>query len=152
MNIGKDFGLLLDQNNDLVTETFMILIGLESEADYIKNIEQELGIKNDIAEKLAGRINDEVFQKILKSVRDNEDKDATLENETTVKPEEVISAIENPSSVKTPINMIDHLLTTPVTIPKETTVAPSTVQDQKPVQVPIQQKNYAVDPYREQAQ
>lgn len=64
--IGKNHKLLYPEISNLQTETALILLGLEEEEYYAKNIEREVEISKEDAEK----ISKEIFEKIFKPIAD----------------------------------------------------------------------------------
>jgi hypothetical protein len=101
-DIGERHGLLLDKIDDLIEETGFTLIGLKPAKQFVENITNKLGIKRDVAQKIADEINGEVISEIKKRAREDEEKKYKFVSEEVIAPaqentnttQEEISAIE----------------------------------------------------------
>ncbi|MEI6190917.1 MAG: hypothetical protein WCP24_00940 [bacterium] len=111
--------LLIDQAGALEMETSLVMIGLEPLADYIDNLERELGVTLVRAKEIAADVNKNIFQTIRDSLQimndetsapatDKESKEGYLgwgnvENggeETDLNRDQVLNEIENPEMIK----------------------------------------------------
>jgi hypothetical protein len=62
--VGEDNGLLLDQIDTLIEETGLTMIGLKPANRFVDTIISSLGIKDDVAKKIAGEINEKILSVI----------------------------------------------------------------------------------------
>lgn len=156
--IGKKYSLHVDQLGELNMYLERVLVGLETGAGFIDRINKNIGIDIKTAKDIATDINTEIISTILDQIKEFQNNNeisssiASISENGHKKTINIIEAIENPSSVKTPINMIDHLLTTPVTTPKETVMASTPVVEAKQTEKPPIVRGYPADPYREPIQ
>jgi restriction endonuclease len=118
--------LMLDQASDLTDEVGYVMMGLSSADKFVDTLVKKLGVKREVAIKIATEVNTEIFDSIRSSlqkiqaehVNDNEENtdnmvsdvekagNFTIEKETTDQPEsqtgapisreKVLNAIENP--------------------------------------------------------
>ena len=66
--IGKKYLLTESEVNDLQVETGLVLIGLVDGDEYALNIESNIGISKEGAEKIAEEINQKIFNPISKTI------------------------------------------------------------------------------------
>jgi hypothetical protein len=73
--IGKKYLLNESEVNDLQVETMLVLFGIEELDSYTQNIENEVGISKEEAEKIAKEVNQKIFNPIYDILTKNiEDK------------------------------------------------------------------------------
>lgn len=82
-DLGKKHGLLINQIGELVDIIVLIILGLESSADFIKNVMKRLEISRSLAEEITKDINQEIFSDIKLLLRQKED-ESIKNNESTV--------------------------------------------------------------------
>jgi hypothetical protein len=114
--ITKRQRLLIDQAAKLEMETTLVMIGLEPLADYIKNLERELGIDSIRAKALAMDVSENIFKPIRESLKkineslseeDQGDPEPgeeeltkfTNTNEIGLNRDQILKEIENPSLI-----------------------------------------------------
>jgi restriction endonuclease len=67
--ITKRQRLLIDQAGKLEMETTLVMIGLEPLADYVANLERELGVPVMQAKQIAGDVSEHIFKPIRESLQ-----------------------------------------------------------------------------------
>jgi hypothetical protein len=169
--ISDSNNLMIDQLGLLEEITSLTILGLIPVSKFTSNIKEKLGIDVDLAEKIAGEVNEKIFKGIRSALQSIQLKDAaekqsiekpqtpppTIESvgkftiekppvgigiTVTVKKEEVLKEIEDPEKLLEAPS-IDHILTTPV-------VSVEKVEVKKVDVAPVEKKPYTLDPYREQ--
>ncbi len=99
--------LLIDQAGKLEMETTLVMIGLEPLADYISNLQRELGIPSNQAKIIALDISENIFKPIRNSLQmmneagEAEETPATKftdSNEIGLNRDQILDEIENPVS------------------------------------------------------
>ena len=94
--------LLIDQAGQLEAETTLVMAGIEPLKDYIDNLVKNVGLNRNLATVVAHDVDELIFKNIRDALRKMGEEE---EVETKVSPkepskEEVLSGIENPSSIK----------------------------------------------------
>lgn len=161
--ITKRQRLLIDQAGKLEMETTLVMIGLEPLADFVANIEREMGLNTIRAKEVAMDVSENIFKPIRESLQKmNEEMGNEDEvNETDLNRDQILDEIENP----VPNNPTKITPTTEVEIrPKQeiniyenkmtgVTVTPQQVVTAKPEsklpEVTKRPYNSSNDPYRE---
>lgn len=59
--IGEDIGLVDNELIDLQTETAIVLLGMCTPEEYVKNLENEVGVTKNEAEKIMRQAKDKIF-------------------------------------------------------------------------------------------
>lgn len=72
--IGKKHLLDESEVNDLQTETGLVLIGLTSADSYASNVESNVGLSKEEAEKIAAEVDIKIFGPIYKKLSENMEK------------------------------------------------------------------------------
>lgn len=72
--IGKKNGLMIDQTGHLVDQVGLVLLGLAQASRFVDDVSKQVGIPKDVASKIANQINTEVFSKIRRELRENDEK------------------------------------------------------------------------------
>ncbi len=67
--VGKKYGLVVNKLGELADETGLIMLGLTKPSEYIKNLEQRLGVSASQAKEIAEDINQKVFSPIRESLK-----------------------------------------------------------------------------------
>jgi hypothetical protein len=101
--------LLIDQIGKLEMETTLVMLGLETVADYPANLERELGINSLRAKEIALDISENIFKPIRDSLKKMNDELGQVEgeeeppvvkftdsNEVTLNRDQILNEIENP--------------------------------------------------------
>jgi hypothetical protein len=145
LGVAKKYGLHVDQEGELVDQIGLIMLGLSPSKDFVKNFSSSAEVDVKTATSIAEDINKEIFDEIRESMREIEhnveteqnsqsisdiervggfnienSKEDQNNNSSTDQPieshEDVINAIENPSSVSnnTENILIDHFLSGPI--------------------------------------
>ena len=97
--IGEDNGLMLDKQSDLFDEISFVLLGLTHPNEFIPHLRKRLGVSDDVVNKIADEINEQVFKEIRESLKKIHDNPSSLESHQEATPqsrEEILSDIENP--------------------------------------------------------
>ena len=100
--IAEQFKLHIDQAGDLETETMLILIGIASPAEFVKNLQNALIIKEDLADQIALAVNDSIFLRIRDAMRKMYDQmeEHSSGAETMLDRGSILHEIENPTTEK----------------------------------------------------
>ncbi len=116
--IVKNNKLMIDQAGGLETETILVLFGLESLENYVKNLIANVGLSSIQASIVAHDVNESIFKNIresLKKINDQTSKeeninerpaDLVASNKKTgnisgnLAKEDVLAGIENPENIK----------------------------------------------------
>ena len=139
--------LLIDQAGKLEMETTLVMIGLEPLADFVANIEREMGLDTIRAKEVAMDVSENIFKPIRESLQKmNEEMGNEDEvNETDLDRNKILDEIENPVPNRE-INIYENKMT-------GVTVTPQQVVTAKPEsKLPeVTKKTYSGvnDPYRE---
>ncbi len=120
--------LLIDQAGKLEMETTLVMIGLEPLADYIANIQRELGVTSVKAQEIARDVSESIFKPIRDSLyamnQDNEEGEgenteekgviqtesrltgprSTDSNDSDLNRDQILNEIENPSLIGNTLN------------------------------------------------
>ncbi len=67
--IGKKFELPIDKVGELADETGLVMLGLTSPSDYVKNLTARLSVPQEKARAIAEEINQKVFQPVRESLK-----------------------------------------------------------------------------------
>ena len=67
--IGKKNGLAIDKIGELVDETGLMMLGITSPSDYVKNLVSRLSVPQEKARAIAEEINQKVFQPVRESLK-----------------------------------------------------------------------------------
>ncbi|MDP3934980.1 MAG: hypothetical protein Q8Q46_02080 [Candidatus Giovannonibacteria bacterium] len=67
--IGKKNGLAIDKIGELVDETGLVMLGITSPSDYVKNLVSRLSVTQEKARAIAEEINQKVFQPVRESLK-----------------------------------------------------------------------------------
>ncbi len=162
--------LLIDQAGKLEMETTFVMIGLEPLADYVENLQRELGIDIIRAKELAADVSENIFKPIRSSlysineIMESENNEEKTIEEKSLDREQILKEVADPSlvgqGVSIPIpstekssatsnNIVNNKLSEAVvTTPQVIEVAPE-------VKLPPVEKtrpSSGFDPYREQIQ
>jgi len=166
---GKN-GLHVDQSGGLLTEVYLVMLGMEKSDNFSQNVSKNLGITYAAAEAVARDISEQIFVPIRKSLVEMSDANKELEEKVTeevpnTERDDILHDIENPmptpqrgapitdpsheiESKSATENFIATKLSTPSVSATETTtikVPPPQTSD-----LPAQAgKKYVADPYRE---
>ena len=159
--IGKKFLLTDEEINNLQTETFLILIGLEEQDSFTSNIESNIGLSKNEALKITEEIKKEIFEPISKKLE--EDVPIPPYTQTEIKPIEQPRVVENrpiepviqqaPKQETAPISEQTKNIE-PIAQPLELNKAPNILEEKlsHPTVNTETVSNYSnpkVDPYRE---
>src|SRR3989344_5936975 len=68
-SIGRDYKLPPDKVWALKDEAGLVLLGVTHPKDFISNLSEKLGVDKEIAKKIAEDVNQQIFQKVLMSLR-----------------------------------------------------------------------------------
>jgi len=94
----KNNKLMIDQAGALETETTLVLFGLEPLENYVKNLQENIGLSSIQASVIAHDVNELIFKgirEILKNINSQ-----ILEKENIPTRETLISEIEQPEKIK----------------------------------------------------
>ncbi|MBI3633535.1 MAG: hypothetical protein HY226_04555 [Candidatus Vogelbacteria bacterium] len=177
-NIGRKYGLHIDQIGVLGIESGKILLGLAHPTEFVSNITKKLGIERVVASQIASEINDKVFlrvRELLKGISDKPVKEQdTTDNEPHPVRDALLKAIENPEGIakktETPkpkeIPLVEiknpyeparpetppiaPIPKIPPTAAQEPTEAPSILEQKMSGEVSLPKTERKVDMYREQ--
>ena len=169
--VGKKYGLHVDQMGDLGTATGDILLGIARPTDFVDNLQTKLKIERVRASEVAAEINEKIFSKVresLRALRGAEEAGRELpgngSSQYIPKKEDILEAIQRPEmysrpqtpEIRSPINKdilepevqpleVEPLITR---IPQK----PADLLSQKlsgPISIPKNEGGKASDPYRE---
>ncbi len=105
-SISQKNNLRIDQNGNLQTETLLVMLGLESNSDYIDNVQKSLEISRPEAINIAKDVNELILSPIRDSLRAIQEVHSELESQ---QPETIVQ----PSPIPTPPTPTP---TTPITL------------------------------------
>lgn len=77
--ITQENRLHLDQGQLLENETYMVMLGLDSADNLTNNIKKELEITQELAQRIARQVGDDIFLSIRKLLKESTKKDAVKE-------------------------------------------------------------------------
>jgi ribosomal protein L31E len=91
--IVKKYNLKIDQGSNIETETFLIMLGVETQEQYLKNLTTEAKLTPEIAAQIAQEVNEQIFslirEKIIEKTENGESQEEkVLEIENTEKKDE----------------------------------------------------------------
>jgi len=170
-NIATKNNLHIDQSGGLLTEIYLVMLGVDKSENFAKNVSKNLGITLDLAMAIEGDISREIFLPIRASLmkisqaQDEIEKTASTD-ETIPNPErdQILHDIENPTPtvvwkgnpITDPERELENVATNsfvasklsqPSVAAKETATITEPVIEKKPQVSP----SYTTDPYREPA-
>jgi len=150
-SISKKYNLHVDQTGALATETYMVITGITDGAEFVDNVEKEVGIAEDVAVQIVTDINNQIFLKIRQLLQ-GEAGELETESISSGEREQTLDAIENPiptkpttSLTQVPERELINKTTTDNFIGKK--MSPD-VSSQN-TEINPTRKKYADDPYRE---
>ncbi|MGB8815887.1 MAG: hypothetical protein WCC74_01415 [Minisyncoccia bacterium] len=99
--VTKKNKLLIDQAGKLETETTLVMVGLESLADYKKNLMTNMEVDERVANTIAMDVDDLIFKKIRESLQkmNEETGEENLLEEPEMTRATILEGIENPSEI-----------------------------------------------------
>ncbi len=68
-DIGKKYGLMMDQAGEMASEAGSVILGLTPVQEFVPNLQERLGVSKDIATKIAEDISAQVFSKVRESMK-----------------------------------------------------------------------------------
>ncbi len=160
---GKN-GLHVDQSGGLLTEVYLVMLGMEKSDNFSQNVSKNLGITYAAAEAVARDISEQIFVPIRKSLVEMSNANKELEEKVAeevpnTERDHILYGIENPVPTPqrgTPITDPAHELemksstesfvATKMSTPSASTAETTTI---KVPPSPTSDKKYAADPYRE---
>ncbi len=168
--IGKKYGLHIDQMGDLGTATGDILLGITRPTDFVDNLQTKLKIERVRASEVAAEINEKIFSKVrdsLRALRGDESAGKEVPNNAeknenaqyTPRKEDILEAIQRPEmysrpqtpEIRSPIDKAPTpTLEVEPLIPQKP--KPTDLLSQKlsgPISIPKSETNKSSDPYRE---
>jgi len=92
--IGGKYNLHIDKIGELANETGMVMLGMVSPKDFIRNLSERLEVNMETAGKIASDVNSQVFLKVresLKKLHNGEE----IETQNEVKKEDILKEIEH---------------------------------------------------------
>lgn len=98
-DIAENHDLMLDKADELAQETSFVMLGLTHPNEFIPHLRKRLGVSDDVVNKIADEVNEQVFKEIRESLKKIHDNPSSLESHQEVTPqsrEEILSDIENP--------------------------------------------------------
>ncbi|MEK7650789.1 MAG: hypothetical protein AAB364_02905 [Patescibacteria group bacterium] len=137
--IGKKYGLHIDQVGELDNEVWQVMLGVKTSANFVVSIMERLKVDGQTAENIAREANEKIFLKIRESLKQME------ENKNTPKPEELLHELEqhtSPASLAEKPSIFERKLSEPVNLKPET---PAPTPPTPAPEIPIKK----VDPYHE---
>ena len=157
-NIANKNDLHIDQSGGLVTEVYLVMLGVDKSDNFAKNISKNLGISLNLAIAIEGDINKEIFLPIRESLMEMSKVQETIEEKansedttTNENREQILNDIENPkptpprAAITDPERELAEHAATDNFI-SEKLAAPNVPEAEAPV---APEKKYTVDPYRE---
>jgi len=158
--------LHIDDGAMLETEVILVLIGLDTAQNFESNIKKELGITLSQSKVIADKINANIFMPIRKIFAEQLEKEENVEN---LDAGQILHEIENPTRSSAPDapKAVPIRILPPAPLPPAVPMPPmppalyadkllgaqSMPPIEKSVQMPakpmMENKKYAVDPYRE---
>lgn len=154
-NIVKKYNLRIDQGASLETETLLIMLGMETEDQYKKNLINEAQIDSDTADKITEEVNVQIFSLIRNKLVEemNKDEDAKI-SERDMLLKEIEDKDENeimiPSNPQPPSIQVNNVEQNQKNISNDFNKTNQNIVTQK-LQTPIVSapKTMTIDPYRE---
>lgn len=132
-NTGQKYNLHVDQIGGLVDEVGWVMVGLNPTQKFTSNIIERLKIDSDLAKNITNDINQEIFVHIREALQKKEESGQPNHDQ-------VLSEIENPSSIKATESKSANIFEQKVS---QVFNLPSEKADTKPV------KPWEQDPYLE---
>ncbi|MBI5140338.1 MAG: hypothetical protein HZA94_02745 [Candidatus Vogelbacteria bacterium] len=148
--VGKKYGLHIDQIGIAAEETGNILLGISRPTEFVDNLQTRLRIERVRASEVAAEINEKIFSKIRESLRNlhgaekagREISDEEISRSYIPKKEDLLEAIQKPDMYTRPKN--------PEPAPPNS--GRTSILDQKlsgVVSIPKVERERTGDPYRE---
>ena len=157
-NIANKNGLHIDQSGGLVTEVYLVMLGMDKSENFAKNVSKNLGISLNMAIAIEGDINKEIFLPIRESLMEMskaqdiiEEKANSEDTDSATNREQILNDIENPTptppraAITDPERELTERVATDDFIAEKLST-PSVPVTETPV---APEKKYTVDPYRE---
>jgi len=99
--LAKKYNLHIDQEGTLVSETFLVMLGLELVRDFNQNLVTNLGISKIIASQIEGDLSEQIFKPIRTELQKVNDK--IVEEESNATPQtdlakNILGGTENPKT------------------------------------------------------
>jgi hypothetical protein len=146
-SISKKYSLHIDQEGDLQTETFLVMLGLENSDDFQKNLTQNLGLSSLVSVQVTQEINELIFKPIRTELQKEDE--SQPEGEKELKKEDILNEIENPITSIQPLtnvaplavqvstNMPEPETPKPTAAPTVTPVSTTEITKQTPTEIQI---------------
>jgi len=162
-NIANKNGLLIDQSGGLLTEVYIVMLGMEKSENFAQNVSKNLGISLNMAIAIAGDVNKEIFLPIRESLMDMskakdiiEESAASDEEAQPSERDNIIHDIENPEPAterRAPITDPEREIATRAAaeefVAAKLTTPPASPAPQNTNPTAQTEKKYSADPYRE---
>jgi hypothetical protein len=144
-NIAKKNGLLIDQSGGLLTEVYLVMLGMDKSENFSSNVAKNLGISLNLATAIAGDVNREIFLPIRESLMDLSEMNAEIEKIAEGKREDIGKPITDPAHEISSDAAMNDFISNKISTPNISSTETATI---KP---PISntEKKYSSDPYRE---
>lgn len=101
--IGSKNNLLLDKQGELGSEVGYVMMGLTKTKDFVRNLQNRLGVNLETANSIAKDVNDKIFLKIRESLRQAQEKQVEQDQAETINDlneelnkDEIMKGIEDP--------------------------------------------------------
>lgn len=118
--IAEEFGLMIDQLGQLNMDTEKMLTGEIKSESFIKTLEKDLEIPNDVASKIVEKVNSDIIIPLRSSLQKMQSQSETPQVLSTTKPSNPIIHLNPHQSTSTPSQS-----TTPTNIPTNTQKDPN---------------------------
>lgn len=152
-SISQKYNLHVDQAGALGIETYMVISSITDGAEFVDNVEKEVGVTEDVAIQIVTDINNQIFLKIRELLQNETNKTIVDHSMTIEDRQKTLDAIENPvptkptvSLTQTPERELVNRTTTDNFIAQKMSPDISTTQNTAPNPI---RKDYTNDPYRE---
>lgn len=80
LDIGRKYGLHVDQMEILQTELSLAILGLSPRDEFVREVKREAGIPTEQLNEIIGDINHQIFEPIRTYLRKSQEEDQTREN------------------------------------------------------------------------
>ena len=172
-NIATKNDLHIDQSGGLLTEVYLVMLGIEKSDSFAGNVSKNLGISLNLATAVAGDVNREIFLPIRQSLidmsraKDELEKNAnSIEEVPNPERDQLLHDIENPQPTpergSVPItdpareiasrSATNDFIASKLAAPSVSTAEKVTMKPPQSPEAPSAQKKYSADPYREPLQ
>jgi hypothetical protein len=145
--VGQKYGLHVDIMGELGDETGLVMLGLTPTDEFVPNLVERLHISREVANGIAGEINERIFKKIqhhLLAKRQGPEKADALDNTASLSREALLRAIEHPDL----LNVQHATSLSPTTAPLPASdvphVSPANPPTEKPEIVPAPAKPLSI--------